>query len=291
MNDHVGSIINNSKFVANRALSFGGVIVGQNIASLKVKSSRFDGNQAKSATSLFLVGSFELDVTDCAFSYNVATSYNNNNDRYSKRIHENALNELRKGGGSSLEHTLVLDNIVSSTIDSSQFISNKGGAIHLKKGQFFITSCEFTNNSALFGGAVSASVDTDLFVININGAIDVEGGELSIASCEFTNNSALFGGAVNTFHNAMVTVKNSSFLRNNAKSLGGAIFGRNSTVIVFRNSFTENTAHFGGAVNIQQAEVKIVYTNFTQNKAWTFGGAVTITSDAPFTIRNSTFKY
>ena len=248
MNEHVDSIINNGKFISNRALSSGGVIYGKNIKNLKVKSSRFDGNHAKAGTSLLLVGSFKLDVTDCTFTYNVATNYNNNNDDYNKSVHENVLKKLLNSGDTLLlGHTLVLDNIASSTINSSQFISNKGGAINLERG------------------------------------------ELSLISCEFTNNSAFLGGAVHTVLNSMVTVKNSSFVRNNA-NIGGALFGLKSTVVVFSNSFTENTAFSGGAVHIQQAEVRIVDTNFTENKARGIGGAVTITLDAPFTIRDSTFN-
>ena len=91
MNDHVDSIINDSEFIANRALSAGGAISGQNIESLKVKSSRFDGNQAKAGISLLLVESFKLDVTDCTFTHNVATNYNNNIDYYNKSVHENVL--------------------------------------------------------------------------------------------------------------------------------------------------------------------------------------------------------
>ena len=190
-----------------------------------------------------------------------------------------------------LEHTIVLVNIASSTINSSQFISNKGGAINFERGELSIISCEFTNNSALLGGAVSTAVDTVLiqFISNKGGAIDFKRGELSIINSEFTNNSALFGGTVHTVLNSMVTVKNSSFVRNNANT-GGAIFGFKSTVVVFNNSFTENTAFTGGAVHIQQAQVRIVDTNFTENKALGIGGAVTITLDAPFTIRDSTFN-
>ena len=284
MNDHVDSIINNSKFITNRALSSGGAISGQNIESLKVKSSRFDGNHAKAGTSLLLVGSFKSNVTDCTFTFNVATKYNNNNDDYNKSGHENVLNNLLHSGEALvLGHTIVLDNVASSIIDSSQFISNKGGAINFQRGELSIMSCEFTNNSALLGGAVSAAVDTILgqFISNKSGAIDFERGELFIMSCEFTNNSAFLGGAVHTDLNSMVTVKKSSFVRNNANIGGGALFGLKSTVVVFSNSFTDNTAFTGGAVYIQHAEVRIVDTNFTINKARGIGGAVTITLDAP----------
>ena len=126
-----------------------------------------------------------------------------------------------------------------------------GGAIYFSNSATSgtVTNCNFTNNTARYGGAVYFSSNCE------------------VTNCNFTNNTATYGGAVYFSSNCEVT--NCNFTNNNASEYGGAVWMSSGNVT--NCNFTNNTAKWGGAVWISSGNV--TNCNFVDNSA-NRGGAI-----------------
>ena len=127
--------------------------------------------------------------------------------------------------------------------------ADNGGAIN---GKCSAANCNFTRNTAGFGGAVTGT---------------------DCVNCRFTQNSANYRGGAScggSFENCI-------FTGNFAYHEGGAYYlGSNMKIYSITNcSFTENSANEGGAISIQFPEYcRVVDCTFTANTASWIAGAV-----------------
>ncbi len=133
-----------------------------------------------------------------------------------------------------------------------------GGAIG-NGGFLNVINCQFTNNTASFGGAIANfyydTYNTTLNVYNSNftgnnasnlgGAILIDGGIGNIDSCDFIGNNASVGGAITNV--STLILNNCKFIGNNATNLGGALVNGNITNVT-NSEFINNTAINGSII-------------------------------------------
>ena len=177
------------------------------------------------------------------------------------------------------------------TVDNCNFTGNTafyGGAIW-NDGTLTVDNCNFTGNTALYGGgAIYSEID------NYQGTEPVT---LTVNNCTFTGNNANSGngGAIYShiggYSGALTaTVNNCTFTRNNANSgNGGAIYsaiypysGGPLATTMDKCTFTDNNAtYYGGAVynyiyteNGGALTATMNNCTFTDNNATSEGGAV-----------------
>ena len=145
--------------------------------------------------------------------------------------------------------------IKNLTIKNANFNGN-GAAIYFSS-HGTVENCNFTNNSAKYGGAITfESIGT-------------------VRNCNFTNNSARIGGAI-TFEMMLgVTheVSNCKFVNNKATALGGAVYFVDNGEVTYCN-FTDNLASEGGGAIMFNSAGNVTDCNFTNNNATRYGGAI-----------------
>ena len=138
----------------------------------------------------------------------------------------------------------VLENLTLKNAHSN----SEGGAVYFS-GTGEVTNCNFTDNSAPFGGAVYFYQGTGT-VSNCNFANNTannDGGAVYfdqdgvVSYCNFTDNYAVRGGAISMDHGS---VSNCNFTGNNATT-GSAIYFYSilSTKTVFNSRFLNNRAN------------------------------------------------
>ena len=170
------------------------------------------------------------------------------------------------------------------TIEGSN--RTKGGAIAVGSGYAEINNCYFENNRADIGGAISIN----------------SGENALINSCIFQKNIAYYeAGAINNY--GLLTLKNSSFIKNNAERFGGALLDKGVNNILIdectfkdnRVSTTRNVSGVtpkGGAIYIVSAVPQFTIKNsvFDHNSAY-YGGAIFSYSNVQWiTLKNTKFK-
>ena len=122
-----------------------------------------------------------------------------------------------------------------------------------------MSNCNFTDNSALYGGAISWNGDNGTF-----------------SNSNFINNTAENGGAIGSWGSDLSITGNCNFTSNNATDCGGAIFigedGYDNHVS--DNYFLKNNAPTGGAVYWNAVSGSLTDSYFIGNDATEEGGAV-----------------
>ncbi|HIO70748.1 MAG TPA: hypothetical protein EYG60_02330, partial [Campylobacterales bacterium] len=150
------------------------------------------------------------------------------------------------------------------------------------KVNLIIQDCNFSNNSAEYGGAVfgeNIQIANSTFTNNsVSGSYAtggaVYGHDIQIANSTFSNNSVsgsyAKGGAVFGYN---LEIANSTFSNNSANS-GGAVSGGNLEI---ENSiFSNNFANSGGAIYAIDDIMVITNSIFAKNRSFGNGGAVYI---------------
>nr|WP_302579083.1 hypothetical protein [Methanobrevibacter arboriphilus] len=168
-------------------------------------------------------------------------------------------------------------NSGSEYYESDGFRSGgNGSGIFAKNSKINISSCNFTDNYAITGGAITLSKS----ISNINSCNFNENNAYNTYCWDdFFKDYAAFGGAIAIF-DSIVNISNSNFNNNyvrdgdEEKSYGGAIYmnGSKNLVNIKYSNFIENHAAYGGAISIV-GKVNIFYSNFTKNSAQ-IGGAI-----------------
>lgn len=292
-------------------MGYGGVI--ENYGTLTVKNSIFTSNTAMFGGAVYNGGN--LTVNDCIFTDNGAYiggaisnfgTLNVNSSNFSGNIAD-------LGG--------AIANIGNLTVINAGFINNTanlvGGAIYTDGGTSItpltVSDSNFTDNTAMFGGAIcndengTLNVFKSTFADNIASNNDYndpyEGGAiwnvgtLTVNDSAFAGNIADYGGAISNYGN--LTVTNGTFTSNNAIFMGGAISNYGYSIIngshfianqvfvsvggaiynlynltINGSDFANNTAFAGGAI-YNEDNLNINGSNFTNNTAtYDSGGAV-----------------
>lgn len=217
--------------------------------------------------------------------------------------------------GSTAEHGGAIYNYGGSVrVDGSQFNGNsasiRGGAICSdERDKLIVSSSQFTENWAGWGGAIAGSregtltVEDSLFRGNV---ADVHGGaiigkmmvrdssflgnsshwggaistnESTLHRCQFNGNSVTDGGgAISMGHTSTVRVIQSQFTDNSARGSGGAIdCGWDDCALTVSDSqFYKNSAGRGGAIYAETGKVSVASSHFSYNSAEYEGGALRI---------------
>ena len=199
------------------------------------------------------------------------------------------LNGLADYGGA-----VLVDHVNDTIITDCNFTNNKannyGGAIHTTGGDApHIVNCNFNDNTANIGGAITLDgLNSIVSQSNFSNNSAVQGGAIyglrsfiRVDECEFNSNSADYGGAIYfKFNNC--TVSYSNFENNVASETGGAIMieGRNASIVNSR--FMSNKA--------KASEIK---SNTTDALILTLIGSENyinaLTSENPVTFVNVTY--
>lgn len=245
---------------------------------------------ANSTTGIYGGGLSNLDglmnIKNCTFANNTAKKHYSGGAIYTQNMNNccnisdsRFLNNLagsagaiRNGYNSKLSlKNCMFDNNTAYQEDYDAY--GTGGAIS-NTGIIDITSCNFTNNIALDGGAIcnfmsdasstSMIIKDSLFesnkVTDTGASIYNQESTMKIYNSTFKNTEACFGGAILSFDGSL-TVDNSNFINcsgNNLttstqyKNLGGAIALMKATALttntITNNNFTDCKATRAGAI-------------------------------------------
>ncbi|MCL2687671.1 MAG: right-handed parallel beta-helix repeat-containing protein [Methanobrevibacter sp.] len=179
----------------NRLGSIFNVIAGYKLTLIGLTVTR--GN-AFAGGAIFNSGT--IDLTNCTFRNNTATSYGGVIENYGNLTITNCNftnNSILSGTGgviyNNMRHSLTITNCTFTNNTASN-----GGAIY-NGGNASLTNCTFTNNTASNGGAIN------------------NGGNANLTGCTFMNNSATYGGAIHTTA-GILNVTYSVFFNNTGSS-------------------------------------------------------------------------
>lgn len=238
----------------------GGAIYATNKSSLLVIDSSFEKNESErnggaiyiSYDSNSLIGNTRFESSTAGGNGGAIYVSASSLDVHNSNFVENKSNNSEYGGG-ALYFTTSEGNILGSTFESNNALTNGGAIAIYSSSNVKIDSSEFTLNSceALGGGIYinkSFLVSTD--TIFSSNASNKNGGALYIT------NSAEFKGDYLEFYN------------NHAKTSGGAMY-----------IYTDATAKLGKYSSGQE-------TIFDSNSAETYGGGIYISGAADLTIYN-----
>ena len=195
------------------------------------------------------------------------------------------------GNGGAIYIDEVSRNIKLSNFSINNSYALNGGAVFILGSAVEISESNFTNNTALYGGAIYNNVSSfsepvvlsnNLFITN--GAV-YDGGAVysnsygsTISYCNFTNNTAGRNGAAIAITIYNQNINNCNFYGNNATENGGSIYVGVVTQITIRDStFEKSYAKSGGAIyNAGNIGSSVYITNdtFKNNIATHNGGAI-----------------
>ena len=172
-----------------------------------------------------------------------------------------------------------------------------GGAIFCRASDISIIDSTFTGNRAETGAAVSARgnvfVSSSRFTDNTadaGGAIFTDGGNVTVIDSVFENDDAVTFGAGAIYCQAMINVTNSVFMGCDGPSYGvmftnGKKFGK---VYITDSTFINNTADNNGSVLLAYLGADISGSVFENNSAGGDGGAIYSWGDVSIVSSNFT---
>lgn len=256
---------NGSRFIFNRAIGYGGVIVFSNGRIVSVVDNSTLANSTVPDMIPFV-------IEQCSFSFNSANSGGSITffvcDAIIKacQFHHNAANDT--GGVADL----TASNLYISDTTFASNKANSGGVLRAQQNSTInVDKCFFSSNSAiLLGGAIiiyTGTVTMKASQFNENtvsyggGALQVESSMLFMDKCEFLSNRATLGGAL-LILGSNSTIHSCHFLHNTAL-LEGEDF-RDQIIRRFGTSYFYNTANHGGAMFLSNSSINI-QTNSTQS--------------------------
>jgi predicted outer membrane repeat protein len=239
----------------------GGAIV--NWRNMSIHGATFIQNDSFSGGAIANFG--RLEMQDVIFTHNIAQGGDGWNE-----------------GGAIFNHQGWL------TMTNTQFISNtsglRGGAIASRgpHSQIRATRVVFSDNSANSGGAIANDGDYywDAATVYLDKVL-------------FTGNTSNDGGAIWDCIGGIVSMANSTLIRNSSNGLGGGISVETSGVLLVTNTtFIENSAQSGGAISIgpwTNDQAIVVNSTIISNSA-PYGGAID-TTHGTITLTNTLIAY
>ena len=237
--------------IDNTALLNGGVIHAEN-GSVRLHGSTFSHNSANQLGGAIFANNSHLELVNSVFRSNIANNTGG------------ALYVLGRNMSSNTTNMTV--NVVNDLVS------------------IIVYGCNFSNNSALRGGAVysygvSLAMRSNTFASNFakdnGGAVMIGRGTVEVAQCILSYNTAEYnGGAFYCFDNSSVIIENSTFAFNNVIHNAGGINGVQSQVLILNSVFRGNNAKWGGAIaSHNNATITIEECSFEYNTA-KWGGAL-----------------
>ena len=308
LNDYM--IVHNCSFNSNSASSYGGAISSDGI--LIADNSNFTSNIVDTnglGGAIDIYSGIYTDTNDtfinnnascggATFTSGVTTITN------SKFLNNNATNIGGaicniNGGKLTINNNDFIGNVASSNFQYG------GGAIYNDEYSYLmLLACNFTANSAYYGGAVSSAGNVTVSASNFtnNTAANVGGALFNsctdrpikdymiVHNCSFNNNSAsTYGGAISS--DGILIADNNNFKSNfvNINGYGGAIYILSGNYTDTNNTFINNNASCGGATFTSGATT-ITNSKFINNTAYNVGGAICNDSHGNLNITQSDFS-
>lgn len=279
---HSHVLIRNTTFSSNRA---GSGNYGDGGALAMVHSSpvltnvSFEGNQANVAGAVYAVHSspafYYCTFTDNSCDMgNAGALYCADSGYVAVRncfFDRNTSPE--KGGAVYLEgmEARIESSIFSNNQTTDGTGSSKGGALHVKNGEYVLLGLEFRKNQALVGGA--------LYTDNAS---------LTMNLCDFVDNTSFAGGGAMVSHKSgVITLDECLFQNNRAGGSGGAVALLEAMWARFRyctflNNISSSDEYLsdGGGVMVTPYDNYAFFINcvFTGNVAEDYGGGAYLTS-------------
>ena len=177
------------------------------------------------------------------------------------------------------------------SISGSSFEGNsadQGGAIFVdSETNIIITNSTFTRNQGIWGGVLFSGCNCNIKVVSTVFIDNKATNEEYESRVDFAN-----GGVFYLNRTTLVTINNSSFIRNTASGSGGVIHGYKTNVTISSSLFVNNTvAVNGGVLYGEDADAEVTITNslFKDNSAAGNGG-VLYGNEIMLTISNSAFR-
>ena len=296
--------VTNCNFTNNHA-SYGGAI--QFASTGTVSYCNFTNNSAYYGGAVYFEGTG--NVSNCNFVNNTAES--NGGAIWMSTgtvLYCNFTNNSAYYGGA-----VYFDKSSTGNVSNCNFIDNKangdsgcwGGAVYMYLG--CVENCNFTNNSARYGGAVyflrNGEVTNCNFIDNeaigdseycgYGGAVYfLRNGE--VTNCNFTDNQATGygskGGAV--YFASTGNVVSCNFIDNEVNgflSNAGAIYFYGAGTVLNCN-FTNNSAYSGGAI-YSRSKCDISFSIFLVNKKDTCSGSVMVFDNCVCWFGNNASNY
>lgn len=258
--------VDNCLFTDNFGYFGGGIYPrGDGANGFSVTDCRFIANTGYQGAGLYILGDGE--VTNSLFMENVVSS---------------------RGGACYLNNRSVV--FTECEFEGNTALSSTGGAIHFRSGDehtMNLTECQFTSNSANWGGAVNTYDETSTTIITDGTFIG--------------NSSSLRGGAIYMGFKASTEIYDTDFSNNTTSAAGGAISGQNDTTScsIYGSNFENNgevdgMAISGGAIGMFGGVTLTIEDSFFESNSADFGGAITIVEDSAdvctFVAKNSIFR-
>ena len=283
VNEAASVVLMDCEFSSNNAFNGegGAAYFNAAYASVSVTGCRLSANNAGEGGAVYVTAivSMMLMLTDCEFSFNVATSNN--------------------GGAVYLDVGFAAASVTARSLrfTANQASDGSGGAVYASAKNtmmLLLVDCEFSRNSAGFG---------DGGAVHVTSIGENNDGYVGIAQSLFEYNTASIGGAVfcggaigRGGVEGRISLDESRFYENSGSQAGGAVFleAAVSTTHVslceFRGNRVQQTVDStaavggaGGALYVQMLSimayshtrlVRLEQSNFTDNSGSGMGGAI-----------------
>jgi predicted outer membrane repeat protein len=156
-------------------------------------------------------------------------------------------------------------NVSACTFQGNTAPNGWGAAIHIDtSGTVTLSNCNFSGNSALYGGAASDSSGTTVTYTNCTftqnhatngGALYNSAVSPTILDCTFDGNTATRGGAINYQSASTPNVYNCLFVGNTAAQDGGAVYGDATNMAFYECTLAYNLSPSrGGGVSSLESQ-------------------------------------
>ena len=269
-------LMNDSIFLDNVAMTYGGALMIQNFSSLTTHNNTYGGNLASIEHARG--GAIRLEEKSLFIA------------------HHSEFIGNRADGGGAVSTRNSTSHLSYCTFSLNQARDN-GGALHVIIGsQIEIKGSIFTSNSVpSFASLLESSEcsNPDETCVSTGGVIQVAlSSSVVMDNCTFTNNSAEYGGTITNFVDSNITIHQCIFFNNTGLVDGAVLYsegfltGNITKSIFLRNRATEN----GGVISLyNKNDMNIDGSMFGGNSASAAGGAIYCHRPEKLTVNNCTF--
>ena len=191
---------------------------------------------------------------------------------------------------------MVLDGITISGGNADGVSpDHRGGAVYTRNNSNLeMTNCNFSDNSASYGGGIynfgSTTMSNCTFNGNSAGSYGggiYNSGSITMSNCTFTENSSEYdGGAMYNIESLELT--DCTFSGNSTYLSGGGMFFESGSATLTSCTFSENFAGYGGGIHIMGSPT-LTKCTFSGNSAESEGGGIYNYFGSP-KVTNCTFS-
>ncbi|GIL65853.1 hypothetical protein Vafri_19500, partial [Volvox africanus] len=289
----------NCNFQNNTAQSGAAVystVGSESTGSLEIANCLFNGNRGQGA--VFVDNGILYSVANSNFTYNTGgsalymselASVNQRSLSIDKTVFSDnsadgttnsTTTDFSSKGGGILLHKCVTSVSITNCTFTRNTAKNQGGGLVVSKAgsDVLLTSVIFSNNEGgLYGGAMVVSTSSTVIATD----------------CNFTANRATQGGAILVSTISTLGLSACRLENNTADKFGGGISGTTTAVISISNTtFLRNKATYGGALECWSCDYVYANSNyFLNNSASGSAGALGLYSaSSTVSVKKNVFK-